>query len=178
MTATEQPWSEECESSQFAPAYVGPGVHRGDRLANFGWRLVSGMVDYWPLVILIWIVDSRYWLGPIGLAVVGYTVLSVVVMQGYTGQSLGKRLLGLQLYRPRVDPKTGHPYSVYPGMALCALRLVVMFALMGLCCIGFFGLVAPWWRADRRTWADGLVGTLVRHREAKLTRRGGLVRDI
>ncbi len=82
-------------------------------------------------------------------AAFGYQVWNRWVLQGRTGQSVGKRVLGIRLLSERSLAPVG------PGMAFAR----------DLCHIadGFFylGYLWPLWDAKRQTFADKIIGTVV-----------------
>jgi uncharacterized RDD family membrane protein YckC len=91
---------------------------------------------------------AAYWLG--ALATVGVWLWNTVWRQGRTGQSLGKSWLSLRL----VDSAT-HA-AIGPGMSFIRQLAHIVDALP--CYLGFLW---PLWDAQRQTFADKIVGTLV-----------------
>lgn len=79
----------------------------------------------------------------------GLWVWNRVVRQGRTGQSLGKRALGLRL----LSTSDGKP----PGIGRALLRELAH----ALDAIAYVGYLRPLWDHERRTFADELRGTRV-----------------
>jgi uncharacterized RDD family membrane protein YckC len=96
----------------------------------------------------------------IGVGLLGLCVYSVVQWRGVarSGQSIGKRVMGLRLVRP-----DGSPVSVWTVVLLRngVIMLVSAIPIIG----GLFGLVnlAFGLRADGRCLHDHLAGTVVIH---------------
>ncbi|UZN02528.1 RDD family protein [Cellulomonas sp. S1-8] len=82
--------------------------------------------------------------------------LALLVLQGLTGQTPGRRVLGIEVVRAPVDGPVGGP----PGV----VRSVLRWCAHLLDAIVFIGYLRPLWHAERRTVADSIVGTVVAHR--------------
>lgn len=80
-----------------------------------------------------------------------------IVLQGMTGQSLGKMAVGLKLaYVPEKMSKRKWTF-ITPGVGRCALRYV-LHILDLICLVGFFkALINPW----GRSFADALTSCVV-----------------
>jgi uncharacterized RDD family membrane protein YckC len=80
-----------------------------------------------------------------------------IVLQGVSGQSLGKRAMGIKLaYVPESMKETGWTFIV-PGVTRCAIRYV-LHILDVVCFIGFIkALLNPY----GRSFADAIVRTVV-----------------
>lgn len=76
-------------------------------------------------------------------------VVVLVALQGYTGATPGKRVVGIAVVRA----STGRPV----GLVTSALRVVAHL----LDAILLIGYLRPLWDPQRRTFADSLLGTLV-----------------
>jgi len=76
-------------------------------------------------------------------------VVLVLLLQGYGGATPGKRVVGIAV----VDDQTGRPV----GLVRTVLR---SFAHL-LDAILLIGYLRPLWNAERRTFADSIVGTVV-----------------
>ncbi|GAA2737694.1 RDD family protein [Pedococcus aerophilus] len=83
------------------------------------------------------------------LLALGLVLWNRVLRQGRTGQSIGKKVLGIKL----VDEHTGQP--VGPGMAFVR---EIAHTLDGFAYIGYLW---PLWDSKRQTFADKVVKTLV-----------------
>ena len=110
-------------------------------------------------------------LAPGARAVLLAVVALVLLLQGYGGATPGKRIVGVAV----VDDQTGRPV----GLVRTVLRSLAHL----LDAILFLGYLRPLWHAERRTFADSVMGTVVlRTRtvrpnlalESLLTRREGL----
>ncbi len=132
-----------------------PGWFAGDRLANWGQRMGSAFLDYgapavFVDVVLFWVVD------PIGIWL--FLVLANSgVLQGLTGQSLGKYVMGTTCVRPRSDPATNYVFYAPPGVVMGMAR--VLFHALDL--ILFIGFAAIATHPRRASFADRIAGTIV-----------------
>ena len=93
---------------------------------------------------------------PFVLCLLLVTVNSIVI-QGYTGQSLGKYVMGLTLASPIQTTDLG-PSLVYPGVARTLARF------LALACIDYvilIGILRPAWHGRRQTFGDSILGTVV-----------------
>jgi uncharacterized RDD family membrane protein YckC len=120
--------------------------------ANWGQRVGAYLIDVLPVVILDTIgreigfgVYAVFAL--IGLA---FTVYNRWYLGGTTGQSLGKKALGLRL----ISEQSGQPIG-----PLMAFLRDICHILDTLAC--FVGWLFPLWDAKRQTFADKIVGTVV-----------------
>lgn len=87
--------------------------------------------------------------GPTSSWVVATAIVLQLLLQGWTGATVGKRAVGLVV----VGATTGRP----PGV----LRTLVRQVLHVLDAILLIGYLRPLWEARRRTFADSLAGTVV-----------------
>lgn len=134
------------------------------KLASWPWRLASGAIDYLPLGLIY------NFFAMIHIAVFGFFVtvvlglLNSVYMQGTTGQSLGKRLVGTRLVSA-VETGPWEFAFVYPGVGRSFGRYLAHFVdlLFFPVCIG---LVRPLWQREHKTWADSIAKTVVLDRTA------------
>lgn len=78
------------------------------------------------------------------------TVVALVLLQAYAGATPGKRAVGIIV----VDRRTGRPV----GLLTTVLRWLAHF-LDAILCIGY---LRPLWDKEHRTFADGLLSTVVR----------------
>ena len=82
-------------------------------------------------------------------------------MQGTTGQSLGKRIVGTRL----VSAIETGPWTftfVYPGLGRCFGRQLAH----GLDSIAYIGFIRPLWQRQHQTWADSIAKTVVLDRRS------------
>jgi uncharacterized RDD family membrane protein YckC len=119
--------------------------------ANFGQRLISGLIDYFAPGVVIFIflrisfiLGSLVWL--IGIAWMIYNQ----VLQGQSGQSYGKKIAGTKL----VSASTGQPI----GAGMAVVRWITHI-LDGIPC--YVGYLWPIWDSKRQTFADKIIGTYV-----------------
>ena len=137
--------------------------HMADaKLASWPWRLASGAIDYLPL----WLIYDFF--GMVHAAVLGFMIATAaglansVYMQGTTGQSLGKRIVGTRL----VSAVETGPWTfafVYPGPGRCFGRQLAH----GLDSLVFYiGFIRPLWQREHKTWADSIAKTVVLDRSA------------
>jgi len=126
------------------------------KLASWPWRLASGAIDYVPLILIVDFFSSMH------VVVLGFLIAAVlllansVYMQGTTGQSLGKRIVGTRL----VSAIETGPWTfsfVYPGIGRCFGRQLAH----GLDSIAYIGFIRPLWQREHRTWADSIAKTVV-----------------
>lgn len=137
----------------------GPGFYRGTPMANWASRAGANLIDYLPLAIVVNALGGvGFWLYVLGM------VANSVVMQGLTGQSLGKRVLGLKLgreilvVRPGMATNERAAYLVYPGIGVCALRQLAH--VLDVLTFGV-GYLRPLWHWQRQTFADSICRTYV-----------------
>jgi uncharacterized RDD family membrane protein YckC len=132
------------------------------KLASWPMRLASGAIDYVPLVVIY------DFFGMVHAAVLGFVIATAaglansVYMQGTTGQSLGKRIVGTRL----VSAVETGPWTftfVYPGVGRCFGRHLAHFVDMMVCYIGF---IRPLWQREHKTWADSIAKTVVLDRRS------------
>jgi len=123
--------------------------------ANWGQRAGAYLIDWAPSIVLgiIGVIFLRvsfiiYFL--FLLAAIGWWVYNRVFQAGQTGQSLGKRTLGLKL----MGEASGEPIG--PGMAFVR---DIAHILDSLAC--YIGWLFPIWDAKRQTFADKIVSTTV-----------------
>jgi uncharacterized RDD family membrane protein YckC len=139
--------------------------------AHWGWRVLAGLIDYGPLAVVNYAgAQIATALAPaIGydvanvminltyLVVIALVVLNSGVLQGLTGQSIGKKVLGLQVVRGVITP-SGEKWIVRPGVPWAIARLAAHVVDTLFCYIGYF---APLWTWRRQTFADMIVNTAV-----------------
>jgi uncharacterized RDD family membrane protein YckC len=133
------------------PDYPAPGVSSVP-YANWGQRVGAYLIDVLPIIILDTIgreisfgVYAVFAL--IGLA---YTIYNRWYLGGTTGQSFGKKVLGLRL----ISEQSGQPIG-----PLMAFLRDICHILDTVAC--FVGWLFPLWDAKRQTFADKIVSTVV-----------------
>ncbi|HWD05950.1 MAG TPA: RDD family protein [Amycolatopsis sp.] len=143
----------------------------GAAYANWGQRAGAYLIDFAPFLvaILIAVLVSIGW--PTGgliiylLAILGnfgWQIYNRWITAGKTGQSLGKRVVGIKL----INEGTGQPVGA--GMAF--LRDLAHF-LDGLACS--LGYLWPLWDDKSQTFSDKIVGTIVVQADAAPAPMGG-----
>ena len=129
--------------------YAPPGT--GGQLAGWGNRFVGGLIDYaaFPIVatILRPVSNGLYIL--LSLAGLAWTIYNKVI-EGQTGQSIGKRVAGTRLIREA----DGQPVGA--GMAIVRWIAHILDSLA--CLIGYLW---PLWDSKKQTFADKVCSTVV-----------------
>jgi uncharacterized RDD family membrane protein YckC len=125
------------------------GVPPGIELANWGYRFVGGLVDYvLPSLVFNAITGfDRESFVPTYLQLAWWVVLGVMV--GTSGQTIGKRLIGVKVLRERDGQVIG------PGMGILRQFLHILDSLA--CLLGWLW---PLWDRKRQTFADKIVSTV------------------
>ncbi|MCS0604777.1 RDD family protein [Streptomyces sp. LP11] len=121
--------------------------------ANWGQRFLGTLVD--GLVFLVPYLLVMFGKGTPALVIVGALIIIglaiwQLIMEGRTGQTLGKKAVGIRLVR-EID---GQPLGV--GMAF--VRRIAHF-LDSLAC--YIGWLWPAWDAKRQTFADKVCSSIV-----------------
>ena len=121
--------------------------------ANWGLRVGAYLIDYAPIFVLELIgvmVHNVAFSLLVLLASIGWWIYNRCIQAVRTGQSLGKRTVGLRL----ISESTGAPIG--PGMAFVR---DICHILDSLAC--YIGWLFPIWDAKRQTFADKIVSTVV-----------------
>jgi uncharacterized RDD family membrane protein YckC len=121
--------------------------------ANWPQRVGAYLIDVAPAVVLAYIgllthSGGVYFL--FLLAALAWTIYNRWITMGATGQSWGKKMLGLRL----VSDNTGEPIGA--GMAFA--RDICHIVDSVICYVGW---LFPLWDAKRQTIADKIVSTVV-----------------
>ncbi|MBE1877942.1 RDD family protein [Myceligenerans pegani] len=129
-------------------------------LAGATWlALGTGFVQ--PTLTPSFMPDGDGWPGsPLVLVPIGVLVL-LLVMQGATGWTPGKLVVGIRL----VSERSSRPAGVWTVFARCALHLLDAVLLIG--------YLRPVWHPMRQTFADSIVRTVVVPAIPDLPRRTG-----
>jgi uncharacterized RDD family membrane protein YckC len=128
------------------PAYAGQGGQLATWIYRVGGRIIDGLIFGVPASIIGYATGSRVvsnLLSAVALVIVGY-------LNGATGQTPGKRIVGLRLIRERDGQLLGGGMGVVREIAHILDSLA--------CLIGWFW---PLWDAKRQTFADKICGTVV-----------------
>lgn len=136
------------------------------RLANAGQRLLSYAIDFTAAVTVPAVVlYLLFW--PFGgppaelvLLIIGLLYgFNTIVLQGVTGQTLGKAVLGLKLVRPVIE-EDGRRWLALPGTGRCFRREAAHMVDW----IGFpfaIGALRLFWNPRRQSFADSMCHTAV-----------------
>ncbi|WP_043677066.1 RDD family protein [Streptomyces xylophagus] len=135
------------------PGYPQAGYGATPPYANWGQRflgtLVDGLVFLVPYILVI-VSQGKGVLLAIGAIVLIGLAIWQLINEGRTGQTVGKKALGIRLVRE----SDGQPLGV--GMAF--VRRLAHF-LDSLAC--YLGWLWPAWDAKRQTFADKICGSIV-----------------
>lgn len=146
------------------PGYPQPGVPQaayGPPLASFGQRVGGFLIDTGlPLVGYYVLVGLAAFIGDLTVALViygvaflgllGFVIWNSGYRQGTTGQSLGKKVLGIRL----VGQATGRPVGFGPAVGRQFAHILDGLPL-------YIGYLWPLWDEQRQTFADKVCSTLV-----------------
>lgn len=129
-----------------------------EELAKWPARVAAALIDlaiFWvPLTLTAQLVDLGGAAGAVGTllsaAVIALGGYNVWFRQGRTGQTFGKRVLGIRLVR--LDD--GEPVGVPLALGRYLLHWADMLPLLT-------GWLWPLWDGNRQTFADKIVGTVV-----------------
>src|SRR5215213_4421630 len=151
----ERPLVSTVESGPGRRGYLGQDI----KMAHWLWRMASGFIDYF---LLGWIPANvltamGMYPGDAILIALGIVCINSGVIQGNTGQSLGKRLLGMKLMRSYVSPDI-KIYPLFPGILVGMLRVFLQVINASILCIGYFW---PLVNMKYQTWTDLVCGTYV-----------------
>jgi len=158
---------------QTPPAYAAPGGATGapppgyqafdaaavGTPAEFGQRAVAYIIDIAPIIGAYIVVAI---LGAVSdvlgllvglivyIGVIAYGIWNFYIVQGKTGQTIGKQKQGIKL----VSDANGEPV----GGLMAFVRYLVSGAFVLLCCIGaVVNLLSPLWNADKKTYSDKIM---------------------
>jgi uncharacterized RDD family membrane protein YckC len=155
------PYGQQAPFGQPAP-FGPPGAPFGapQNYANWGQRAGALIIDQAPIIVVYILAVILTFSGarPIGFALyglggligLGWAVYNRWIQQGNTGQSLGKRILGIKL----VSEQTGQPV----GAGTAFLR-DLCHIVDGLPC--YVGYLWPLWDDKSQTFADKIVTSVV-----------------
>jgi uncharacterized RDD family membrane protein YckC len=135
------------------PGYQQAGYGATPPYANWGQRflgtLVDGLVFLVPYILVIVSQGKGVLLAIGAIALIGLAIWQLI-NEGRTGQTVGKKALGIRLVRE----SDGQPLGV--GMAF--VRRLAHF-LDSIAC--YLGWLWPAWDAKRQTFADKVCGSIV-----------------
>lgn len=140
--------------------------------ASWGRRAIAAVLDGGVLGAVAWFVGGDSITAPslqpvfaavedgrapwTSSAVLGAALLAMLVLQGLTGQTPGRRVLGIEVVRAAA----GGPVDGPPGV----LRSIGRWLAHFFDAILLLGYLRPIWHEERRTFADSLAGTVVLRR--------------
>jgi len=130
--------------------YGGPPA-AGRPLANWGQRAIGGLIDYVIVGVIadvFRVVNTALYV-LLTLVALGWTIYNKII-EGQTGQSIGKRVAHTRLLRESDGQVVG------PGLAIGRWLLHILDSLA--CLLGWLW---PLWDSKRQTFADKLVSTVV-----------------
>lgn len=135
------------------PGYGTPGYGVQPSYANWGQRflgtLVDGLVFLVPYLLIIFGKNTPVLVIVGAVALLGLAIWQLI-MEGRTGQTVGKKALGIRLLKE----ETGQPLGV--GMAFVRR---IAHILDSIAC--YLGWLWPAWDAKRQTFADKVCGSIV-----------------
>ncbi|MFD4875055.1 RDD family protein [Streptomyces sp. NPDC058420] len=135
------------------PGYPQAGYGAAPSYANWGQRflgtLVDGLIFLVPYILII-VSQGKGVLLAIGAVIIIGIAIWQLIQEGKTGQTVGKKALGIRLVRE----SDGQPLGV--GMAF--VRRLAHF-LDSIAC--YLGWLWPAWDAKRQTFADKVCGSIV-----------------
>jgi uncharacterized RDD family membrane protein YckC len=130
--------------------------YQGYKLASWGQRAAAHLIDWLPLIpgIVIWYTGDKrhlWWVIAIGvLATIPFWFYNRWYRQGKTGQSWGKKAMGLRL----IEMSDGEPVGSWKA-AVRDLAHYLDFLVL------YIGFILPIWDARRQTLADKVMKTVV-----------------
>jgi len=165
-------WAAAPDGSWVAATPPGGVVVAGARYvcATWGQRVLACLIDVLPMMLVVWTLQA---LGHNGLGTLfqlSALAANTVYLQGTTGQSIGKRVAGIQVVRKVYGPSGERLVRPGPWLALCRQVAHLLDNLT----LGI-GYLAPIWTARRQTFADMAAQTVVLQvpRTLPLDRRQG-----
>jgi uncharacterized RDD family membrane protein YckC len=133
------------------------GYAADQKLTSWPLRLASGAIDYVPLFILGDLFSAMHAFAVGFFLIVVVVLANNVYMQGTTGQSLGKRIVGTRLVSLVDIGPTTFAFA-YPGVGRCFGR---QLAHAVDCIVFYLGWFRPIWQRYHQTWADSIAKTVV-----------------
>jgi uncharacterized RDD family membrane protein YckC len=125
--------------------------------ASFGRRLVGFIVDTLLLVISFFVlvgvaaeISEALGILAVFAGIIGIFAYYIVLEGGPTGQTLGKRALGIRV----IDQNTGGPIGYGRG----TIRLIGRYLSQIPCYLGYFWML---WDREKQTWYDKMSTSVV-----------------
>lgn len=142
-------------AEQFTHEDLGdPGEVDSVRFASVPRRLGAMLLDY----AVPWIVSAHVNNNTFAVIVWLAMICNSIIVQGMTGQSLGKKLLGLKLAYVPTDKRKSSWEFLVPGVGRTAARYLLHFLDIGLF---FAGIIRAFMNPYSQTWADSLTKCVV-----------------
>ncbi|HET9170632.1 MAG TPA: RDD family protein [Actinospica sp.] len=142
-----------------APGTLPPGM---PPFAGWGQRAGAWLIDNLPAVVGGWITDVAYYDWGNGPRVIGWIISAAglvwsvynAFLAGKTGQSTGKRVVGIRLARYADGQVVGPWYGI--------LRLFMNAVFWAICVIpGVLNYLWPLWDRKSQTWSDKIASSVV-----------------
>jgi uncharacterized RDD family membrane protein YckC len=162
----QQPYQGQPYGQQPPGQYPAPGAYPGapqqagygapadpSQYSDWATRVGAYLIDIAPIVVLVFIGVILHNVAIaliIDLACLGWTAYNRWYQGGTTGQSLGKKTLGMKL----ISESTGQPI----GPLMAFVRDICHFVDSVICYVGY---LFPLWDAKRQTLADKIMSTVV-----------------
>ncbi|AXG79803.1 RDD family protein [Streptomyces paludis] len=150
----QQPGQPYGAYPQGQPGYGGGMPELAHWGLRFGGKLIDGLLYVVPYFILVAGASSDGGIGPVLALVGGLAMLGIfiwqVIQEGSTGQTVGKKVVGIRLLREN----DGQPIGA--GMAF--VRGLAHF-LDNIAC--YIGWLWPLWDQKKQTFADKVCSTVV-----------------
>jgi uncharacterized RDD family membrane protein YckC len=125
--------------------------------AGFGRRFVALLVDSLVLLVAFFVlfgiasaIDEALGVIVLFVLIIGIFAYYIVLEGGPTGQTLGKRALGIRV----IDQNTGGSIGYGRG----AIRLIARYLSQLPCYLGYFWML---WDKEKQTWHDKLSTSVV-----------------
>jgi uncharacterized RDD family membrane protein YckC len=161
------PYGQPAVGAYGQPAYGAPGYGVASPpptgYAEWGQRAIGYLIDVAPValvyIVVLFVVPVMALDSPglaailglvLGLGGAGYTIWNVIIKQGQTGQSIGKKVAKIKL----VSEETMQPLGVGTNFVRGLCHVVDALP----CYAGFF---APLWEPKKQTWADKIMNSIV-----------------
>ncbi|GAB2930265.1 hypothetical protein GCM10027047_28490 [Rhodococcus aerolatus] len=156
----QQPYGQQPGYGQPGYGYGGPQLAVTGGYVEWPKRALAGLVDYVAPTIAFYVVYALFTFavgGGIGvslallsnLAFLGYFVYNFGYLQGTTGSSVGKKMVGMKI----VGEQTGAPL----GFGMSFVRQLAHFLDSLACYVGFLW---PLWDQKKQTFADKILTTV------------------
>ncbi len=140
--------SQSYESAPQAPPGPPPGGATGPR-ASFGLRLAAYLIDG-VLIAIVLVIAMQIHTILYLIAALGSIAYWVIMEGGPTGQTLGKKAMGIRVY----DFRQGGPIGYGRAFLRLLMRIVSGIPI-------YLGYLWMLWDPEKQTWHDKVAGTVV-----------------